>query len=93
MAFLMLSLTSVGVVYIFYCTSPASSSTVHICGVVRALQMNWLCTHNAHEVVIRILFGVSTSSKFNVRGGLKRSARAVRLFGHLAILETHTLWY
>ena len=26
-------------------------------------------------------------------GRLKRSARAVQLFGRLAILETHTLWY
>ena len=26
----------------------------------------------------------------SLRGGLKRSARVVRLFGHLAVLETHT---
>ena len=26
-------------------------------------------------------------------GRLKRSARAVQLFGRLAIVETHTLWY
>ena len=28
-----------------------------------------------------------------IGGGLKCSARAVRLFGHLTVLETHTLWY
>ena len=28
-----------------------------------------------------------------LRGSLKRSARAVQLFGHLAVLETHTLRY
>ena len=28
-----------------------------------------------------------------VRGSLKRSARAVQLFGRLAVLETHTLRY
>ena len=28
-----------------------------------------------------------------VRGRLKRSARAVQLFGRLAVLETHTLRY
>ena len=28
-----------------------------------------------------------------VRGRLKRSARAVQLFGLLAVVETHTLWY
>ena len=27
------------------------------------------------------------------RGGLKRSAHAVQLFGRLAVLETHTLRY
>ena len=27
------------------------------------------------------------------RGRLKRSARAVQLFGRLAVVETHTLWY
>ena len=27
------------------------------------------------------------------RGRLKRSARAVQLFGHLAVLETHTFRY
>ena len=29
----------------------------------------------------------------NLRGRLKRSARAVQLFGRLAVLETHTLRY
>ena len=28
-----------------------------------------------------------------IRGSLKRSARAVQLFGRLAVLETHTLRY
>ena len=28
-----------------------------------------------------------------MRGRLKHSARAVQLFGRLAIVETHTLWY
>ena len=28
---------------------------------------------------------------FSVRGSLKRSARALQLFGRLAVLETHTL--
>ena len=30
---------------------------------------------------------------FTMRGRLKRSVRAVQLFGRLAIVETHTLWY
>ena len=30
---------------------------------------------------------------FSVWGSLKRSARAVQLFGRLATVETHTLWY
>ena len=29
----------------------------------------------------------------NLRGSLKRSVRAVQLFGRLAVLETHTLKY
>ena len=28
-----------------------------------------------------------------LRGRLKRSARAVQLFGRLAVVESHTLWY
>ena len=28
-----------------------------------------------------------------MRGHLKRSARTVQLFGRLAVVETHTLWY
>ena len=28
-----------------------------------------------------------------IRGHLKCSARAVQLFGRLAVVETHTLWY
>ena len=31
--------------------------------------------------------------KYVMRGRLKRSARAVQLFGRLAVVETHTLWY
>ena len=27
------------------------------------------------------------------RGRLKRSAHVVQLFGHLAVVETHILWY
>ena len=34
-----------------------------------------------------------TSSKYTLRGRLKRSAHAVQLFGRLAVLETHTLRY
>ena len=33
------------------------------------------------------------SPPFPLRGRLKRSARAVQLFGRLAVLETHTLRY
>ena len=33
------------------------------------------------------------ATKHQVRGRLKRSARAVQLFGRLAVLETHTLRY
>ena len=29
----------------------------------------------------------------DVQGRLKRRARAVQLFGRLAVVETHTLWY
>ena len=36
---------------------------------------------------------LSHPTSVNVRGRLKRSARAVQLFGRLDVLETHTLRY
>ena len=37
--------------------------------------------------------GACTKPPFPLWGSLKRSARAVQLFGRLAVLETHTLRY
>ena len=48
---------------------------------------------------VPVLTTALTISKFSqrknskIRGRLKRSARAVQLFGRLAVLETHTLRY
>ena len=41
------------------------------------------CVHEVHNTNISLC----------LRGRLKRSARAVQLFGRLAVLETHTLRY
>ena len=40
---------------------------------------------------LRQAFLVDGSNQGSFRGSLKRSARAVQLFGRLAVLETHTL--
>ena len=51
---------------------------------------NWTDVSTASEVDISVQPCTDT---FELGGSLKRSARAVQLFGRLAVLETHTLRY
>ena len=47
---------------------------------------------NEHKV-LKPSKGSKMPSTMMLRGCLKRSAHAVQLFGRLAVVETHTLWY
>ena len=47
-------------------------------------------TRRAQPARVRRIRAAALAS---LRGSLKRSARAVQLFGRLAVLETHTLRY
>ena len=61
---------------------------VQFCGVVMVLVLGVgvACT-------ISIIIMPRCPCEVCLRGRLKRSARAVQLFGRLAVLETHTLRY